>query len=95
MAGRSGRMFDSSVLSPLSAYTARSGSQVARTPSDSASIVQAVHGGTTMRPFIDEVPRMLKERNLSLRALARKTGVTDSHLSRVLRLANYKSPSPN
>lgn len=37
---------------------------------------------------------MLKERNLSLRALARKTGVTDSHFSRVLRLANYKSPSP-
>jgi len=46
-----------------------------------------------MRPFVDEVPRLLQERNLSLRALARLTGVADSHLSRVLRHVGYKSPS--
>jgi transcriptional regulator with XRE-family HTH domain len=44
--------------------------------------------------FVDEVPRLLQERGLSLRALARQVGVSNSHLSRVLRRANYKTPSP-
>jgi transcriptional regulator with XRE-family HTH domain len=48
----------------------------------------------TDRPFVDEVPRLLGERGLSIRALARAVGVTDSHLSRVMRHANYKTPSP-
>jgi transcriptional regulator with XRE-family HTH domain len=48
-----------------------------------------------MRPFVEEVPRLLQERNLSLRALARKAGVADSHLSRVLRQVDYKSPGPD
>jgi transcriptional regulator with XRE-family HTH domain len=31
---------------------------------------------------------------MSQRALARAVGVTDAHLSRVLRQVNYKTPSP-
>lgn len=46
------------------------------------------------RPFVDKVPRLLRERGLSIRALARAVGVTDSHLSRVMRHANYKTPGP-
>ena len=48
----------------------------------------------TDRAFADEVPLLLKERGLSLRALARRVGVSDSYLSRVLRRADYKTPSP-
>ena len=40
-----------------------------------------------------EVPRLLAERNLTIRGLARQAGVTDSHLSRVLRGVAYKTPS--
>lgn len=47
----------------------------------------------TDQPFVIEVPRLLAEQQLSLRALARMTGVTDAHLSRVLRQVNYKTPS--
>ena len=47
----------------------------------------------TTRPFVVEVPRLLEQRGMSLRALARASGVTDAHLSRVLREVNYKSPS--
>ena len=43
--------------------------------------------------FSDEVPRLLKERQMSLRSLARASGVTSAHLSRVLRGVNYKSAS--
>ena len=46
------------------------------------------------RPFVEEVPRLLRERGLSIRALASQVGVTDSHLSRVIRRVNYKTPSP-
>jgi transcriptional regulator with XRE-family HTH domain len=49
----------------------------------------------TDKRFADEVPRLLRERGLSIRALARASGVTDAHLSRVLRGANYKSASPD
>jgi hypothetical protein len=45
-------------------------------------------------PFVEEVPRLLRERGLSIRALAREVGVTDGHLSRVLRRVNYKTPGP-
>lgn len=31
---------------------------------------------------------------MSIRALAREIGINDSHLSRVLRRADYKTPSP-
>ena len=48
---------------------------------------------TTDRPFVDELPRLLAEREMSLRALAREVGVTDAHLSRVLRRVEYKTPS--
>lgn len=47
----------------------------------------------TDRPFVVEVPRLLRERGWSIRELARRAGVTDAHLSRVLRRANYKTPS--
>lgn len=48
----------------------------------------------TEATFADEVPRILNERGMSIRALARKVGVTDSHLSRALRGVNYKRASP-
>jgi len=47
----------------------------------------------TQRSFVEEVPALLEARHLSLRALARQAGVTDAHLSRVLRQVNYKTPS--
>ena len=50
---------------------------------------------TTNERFADEVPRLLGERGLSIRALARAAGVTDAHLSRVLRGVNYKTASPD
>jgi transcriptional regulator with XRE-family HTH domain len=46
-----------------------------------------------MRPFIEEVPRLLAERQMSLRALARAADVGHGHLSRVLRQDAYKTPS--
>jgi transcriptional regulator with XRE-family HTH domain len=49
----------------------------------------------TDTPFIDELPRLLRERGMSLRALAATIGISDSHLSRVLRRADYKTPSPD
>jgi len=47
----------------------------------------------TDTPFIEEVPRLLEERGMSIRALAATVGVSDSHLSRVLRHVDYKTPS--
>jgi transcriptional regulator with XRE-family HTH domain len=47
------------------------------------------------RPFVEELPRLLSEREMSLRALSREVGVTDAHLSRVLRRVGYKTPSPD
>ena len=40
------------------------------------------------------MPRLLRDRGMSLRALARQVGISDSHLSRVLRRADYKNASP-
>jgi transcriptional regulator with XRE-family HTH domain len=45
-------------------------------------------------PFVDELPRLLRERSMSLRALARAVGVSDAHLSRILRRVSYKTVSP-
>ncbi len=47
----------------------------------------------TNTPFADEVPRLLAERGMSVRALAREAGVSQPHLSRVLRRVDYKTPS--
>jgi transcriptional regulator with XRE-family HTH domain len=44
----------------------------------------------TQRPFAEELPDLLRERDLSLRALAKAVGVGDDHLSRVLRGARSK-----
>jgi transcriptional regulator with XRE-family HTH domain len=41
-----------------------------------------------------ELPRLLAERGLSARALAREAGINQSYLSRVLRRVDYKTPSP-
>jgi transcriptional regulator with XRE-family HTH domain len=47
----------------------------------------------TDTPFTEELPRLLKARGISQRRLASTIGISDSHLSRVLRRANYKTPS--
>jgi transcriptional regulator with XRE-family HTH domain len=46
-------------------------------------------------PFTEELPRLLRERGMSVRGLAAEIGISDSHLSRVLRRADYKTPSPD
>jgi transcriptional regulator with XRE-family HTH domain len=46
------------------------------------------------RPFVEELPSLLEERGMSLRAVARAAGVGDDHLSRVLRGARSKKASP-
>jgi transcriptional regulator with XRE-family HTH domain len=45
------------------------------------------------RPLRDELPRLLDERRLTLRALARSVGVDHAHLSRVLRQRDGKRPT--
>jgi transcriptional regulator with XRE-family HTH domain len=45
----------------------------------------------TERPFVEELPALLRERQLSLRSLARDAGVTDPHLSRLLRGVGYRT----
>jgi transcriptional regulator with XRE-family HTH domain len=45
-------------------------------------------------PFTVGPPRLLQERGTSLRALASQIGVSNSHLSRVVRRADYKTASP-
>ena len=42
---------------------------------------------------MEELPRLLEERGLSISAIAREAGVTPSYLSKVLRGAYYKTPS--
>jgi transcriptional regulator with XRE-family HTH domain len=43
--------------------------------------------------FVDEVPRLLAQRGMSLRALARAVEVSPGYMSRVLRGRDNKSPS--
>src|SRR5690242_17457523 len=47
----------------------------------------------TELPIADALPDLLRERGLSLRAVARRAGVNDAHLSRALRGARSKSVS--
>jgi len=49
----------------------------------------------TDTPFTEELPRLLQERGVSQRGLAAMIGISDSHLSRVLRRTDYKTPSPD
>jgi transcriptional regulator with XRE-family HTH domain len=49
----------------------------------------------TDRRFTEELPRLLEERRMSIRGLAAAVGVSDSHLSRVVRRADYKTASPD
>jgi transcriptional regulator with XRE-family HTH domain len=48
----------------------------------------------TNRPFAEELPHILAQRGLSLRALAAEIEFSPSHLSRALRRKDYKSPGP-
>lgn len=45
----------------------------------------------SQRQFSEEVPKLLEERQMSLRQLARDAGVTNSHLSRLLRGVDYRT----
>lgn len=45
----------------------------------------------SVRPLAEELPSLLAERDLSLRGLAERVGVTHSHLSRATRGANGKT----
>lgn len=47
----------------------------------------------SQRPFIKELPELLEQRGLTVHGIAVKAGVTPSHLNRVLRQAEYKTPS--
>ena len=46
------------------------------------------------RPLTEELPGLLKERGMSIRAIARAAEVDPAHLSRVLRGARGKTTSP-
>lgn len=63
-------------------------------PSDASLKLALALTEWTDVPFTTELPRLLLERGLSLRALAREIGINDSHLSRVVRRADYKAASP-
>jgi transcriptional regulator with XRE-family HTH domain len=45
------------------------------------------------KAFVEELPNLVRERKMSLRTLAQLADVNPSHLSRVLRRADYKTPS--
>jgi len=62
-------------------------------PSQPAKRARRRNAKWTDTPFADEVPRLLAERGMSVRALAREASVSQPHLSRVLRRADYKTPS--
>lgn len=50
-------------------------------------------GPRSQRRLVEELPEILKARDLSIRALAIRAGVSPSHLGRVLRQSDYKTPS--
>jgi transcriptional regulator with XRE-family HTH domain len=60
------------------------------TPSGNAAILVAM-ADRTQRPFVEELPDLLRDRQLSVRQLARDTGVTSSHFSRLLRGIGYRT----
>jgi len=45
----------------------------------------------TQHPLPEELPRVLREQNVSIRELARRVEISDSHLSRIL--AGQKTPT--
>ena len=45
----------------------------------------------TQRPFAQELPKLLRERQMSIRQLSRQTGVGNAHLSRLLRGVGYRT----
>jgi transcriptional regulator with XRE-family HTH domain len=65
----------------------------ASAPSDAFPTLRFMDPSRIDEPFVDAVPKILREREMSLRALARQVGVGDDHLSRVLRGAREKKPT--
>jgi transcriptional regulator with XRE-family HTH domain len=51
------------------------------------------HPRRTSSPLADELPRLLREKGLTLRGLARVAGVNHSHLSRMIRHDRGQRPS--
>ncbi len=47
----------------------------------------------SQRSFVEEVPALLAERGMSVSQLAERVGVSQSHFSRILRKADYRSAS--
>lgn len=47
----------------------------------------------SQRSFVDELPEILKARQLSIRQVALAAGVDPGHLGKVLRRVDYKTPS--
>jgi transcriptional regulator with XRE-family HTH domain len=60
-------------------------------PAESFRILQLVSKRRTERAFTEELPALLADRGLSLRALARRAGVSQPHLSRLLHGVGYRS----
>ena len=58
-----------------------------------AHTVARVPPRRTSSPLADELPRLLKDRRLTLRGLARIVGVDHGHLSRMLRHHRGQRPS--
>jgi transcriptional regulator with XRE-family HTH domain len=50
-------------------------------------------GPRSERRLVEELPEILEARGLSIRAVALSAGVSPSHLGRVLRQSDYKTPS--
>lgn len=50
-------------------------------------------GPRSQRRLVEELPEILEARELSIRAIALSAGVSHSHLGRVLRQSDYKTPS--
>ena len=49
----------------------------------------------TQRPFVEELPRLLEARRMSVRSVEKALGLSHGFLSRVLRQRDYKTPSPD
>lgn len=63
---------------------------VVSSPSDRLSILRPMTD-RTQRPFAQELPELLRERQMSIRQLSRQAGVGNAHLSRLLRGVGYRT----
>lgn len=88
----------SSVASSLSSadaapdhFASAAGRYMQAVRSDQRDRVSTRRTRLSVRPLAEELPALLAERDLSLRGLAERVGVTHSHLSRATRGANGKT----